>query len=660
MALSFLPINRPEMLNRGWQQPDFVYVVGEAYTDHPSFGHAIISRVLENAGYKVAMLCLPDWHSADPFREFGCPRLGFLVTAGVIDSMVNHYTVAKKRRNTDAYAPGGKAGLRPDRATTVYCNRIHEAFPDCPILIGGTEASLRRFSHYDYWDDKVRRSILVDSAATLLMFGMGERSVLDCAAWLESGRPAEKLPELRGVCYMSKTPDASCLQLPAHTEVAKDRTAYSKAFMLQYNEQDPFRGHRLCQQQDPNRYLIQNLPSLPLSQKEFDMIYELPYTRTFHPSYNKLGGVPALSEVKFSLTATRGCFGSCNFCAITFHQGRIIQSRSTESLVKEAKILTSMSDFKGYIHDVGGPTANFVRPACDKQMSCGTCHNRQCLFPAPCPKAKVSHELFLKNLRSLRAIPGVRKVFVRSGIRFDYLIKDKNCHAILKELSENHISGQLKVAPEHICPEVLDCMGKPSREVYDRFVREYQSVNRELGKKQYLIPYLMSSHPGSTLSSAVTLACYLNETGFCPEQVQDFYPTPGTLSTCMYYTEHDPRNGRPIYVARTQEEKSMQRALMQFRDPHNSNLVRKALRLAGREDLIGYGRECLVHPEKSSRSDHCRNTPQINRCKHEKNVPESINSGPLRSEKRLSSCKKNTSCKQKEACQSKHASRKHY
>lgn len=595
MNQQFLPVTPEEAASRGWDAPDFVYVCGDAYVDHPSFGHAIISRVLEHAGYRVAMLCLPPWQDASAFARFGRPRLGFLVTAGVIDSMVNHYTVAKKRRHDDAYAPGGKAGLRPDRATIVYCNRIRQAYRDVPILIGGVEASLRRFSHYDYWDDRVRHSILVDSGATLLMYGMGETSILECAGWVARGMNPAELSRLRGVCYMSKTADERCVQLPSHREVCADRRKYAEAFLIQYNEQDPIRGKRLCQQQDDDRYLIQNEPCLPLTREALDAVYDLPYTRRWHPMYDRDGGVPALQEVEFSIASTRGCFGSCSFCAITFHQGRIIQSRSPESILREARLLTRLPGFKGYIHDVGGPTANFRQPACRKQLTQGACKGRQCLFPTPCKNLQVSHAELVDILRRLRALPGVKKVFIRSGLRYDYIMADKD-QTFLRELCEHHISGQLKVAPEHVCPYVLDRMGKPRREVYDAFCHRYAQVNQRLGRKQYLIPYLMSSHPGSDLQAAVELACYLRDTGFYPEQVQDFYPTPGTLSTCMFYTGLDPRTMERVFVARSPEEKAMQRALMQYRAPQNQALVRKALRLAGREDLIGYDRECLVRP----------------------------------------------------------------
>ena len=576
-----LPVTKEECIRRGWDAPDFVYVVGEAYVDHPSFGHAIISRVLEKAGYKVAMLCLPDWHTCEDFKRFGQPKIGFLVTAGVIDSMVNHYTAARRRRNQDAYAPGGKAGMRPDRALTVYCNRIHEAYPKLPILIGGVEASLRRFSHYDYWDDKVRRSVLVDTSATLLMYGMGEKSILECVRWVEDGMPQERLPEMRGVCYLAKTPPKGVEMLPSHADIAADKKMYAKAFLQEYNHQDPVRGRALCQMQDANRYLVQNPPVMPLSAEELDEVYALPYTRQYHPSYEAEGGVPALSEVKFSISAVRGCFGACNFCALTFHQGRIVQSRSEESLLKEAEELMKYPDFKGYIHDVGGPTANFRAPACKKQMTKGCCEKRQCLFPTPCPNMDVSHKEFLQTLRKMRRIPGIKKVFIRSGLRFDYIMADKNADEVLQELCRHHISGQLKVAPEHISDDVLKVMGKPCHQVYEGFGEKYRRMNEKLGMKQYLVPYLMSSHPGSTMEDAVKLALYLKEHHVQPEQVQDFYPTPGTLSTCMYYTGIDPRTMKEVYVPRTQKEKDMQRALLQWKKPENHALIRQALRQCG-------------------------------------------------------------------------------
>jgi uncharacterized radical SAM protein YgiQ len=592
----FLPVSPADVKRRGWEQPDFVYVCGEAYVDHPSFGHAIISRVLENAGYKVAMLCLPPYQDESAFKTFGKPKLAFLVSAGVIDSMVNHYTAAKKRRSEDVYAPGGKAGLRPDRATIVYCNRIRKAYSDVPIIIGGLEASLRRFSHYDYWEDKVRHSILVDSGATILSYGMGEKSILDCAAFLRDGADKEKLPGIRGICYLQKDKPEGIEEVPSHKEVSSDKAAYASAFMIQYNEQDPYRGKALCQQQDTNRWLVQTTPAYPLSREELDAVYTLPYVRRWHPDYDTLGGVPALTEVEFSVSATRGCFGGCNFCALTYHQGRIVSSRSPDSIVKEAEMLTKLSGFKGYIHDVGGPTANFRRSACKKQCVDGACKDRQCLYPKPCRNLNPDHSELLNILRRIRALPGVKKVFIRSGLRYDYLLLDKD-GAFLRELCQHHVSGQLKVAPEHISPKVLSRMGKPGREVYDAFVQKYKAVNEQLGLKQFLVPYLMSSHPGSDLSAAIELALYIRDTGHQPEQVQDFYPTPGTLSTCMFYTGLDPRTMESVFVPRAPHDKAMQRALLQYKKPQNRHLVLEALRLAGREDLIGYGKNCLVPPD---------------------------------------------------------------
>lgn len=591
--MAFLPISKQDMASLGWTQADFVYVVGEGYVDHPAFGQAIISRVLENAGYKVAMLCLPDLKDPDAFKRFGEPRLGFLVSAGGIDSMVNHYTVAKKRRNEDAYAPGGKAGMRPDRATIVYCNHIRRVYSHTPIFIGGLEASLRRFSHYDYWDNKIRRSILVDSAATALMFGMGEKSVVALAKWSENGCHKEQLSSINGICYMQKTPLDTAIHLPSHSDVVNSKTSYAEAFITQYNEQDPIRGHTLCQMQDKDRYLIQTKPDTPLTRQEMDAVYALPYMRNYHPMYEKLGGIPALNEVRFSITSTRGCFGACHFCALTFHQGRIVVSRSHESILDEAKLLTKLKEFKGYIHDVGGPTANFLNPACDKQLKKGACKNRQCLSPTPCKHLSTSHSDLTQLLRKMRSLPNVKKVFIRSGLRFDYIMADKDS-TFLRELSKHHISGQLKVAPEHVNPTALSYMGKPDFDVYRRFTKRYQDINKALNLKQYLVPYFMSSHPGCDLNAAITLAEYLRDSGHQPEQVQDFYPTPGTLSTCMFYTGIDPRSMKPVYVPRSPEEKAMQRALLQYRYPRNHELVRKALRLADRDDLIGYSRYCLV------------------------------------------------------------------
>ena len=629
--MPFLPITKEDMVARSWDAPDFVYVVGEAYVDHPSFGHAIISRVLENAGYRVAMLCLPHYQNAEDFKRFGKPKYGFLVSSGVIDSMVNHYTVAKKKRNQDVYAPGGQAGLRPDRAVIVYCNKIHEAYPGLPIIIGGMEASLRRFSHYDYWDNKVRRSVLVDSAATLLLFGMGERSILDACDWVVRGQPAHELPTLRGCCYLQKNQPKKAIMLPSHEEVVKDKKAYASAYMIEYYNQDPIQGKVLCQKQDDMRYLVQNIPDLPLSRKELDAIYQLPFERNYHPIYQEAGGIPALEEVKFSLSAIRGCFGECNFCALTFHQGRIVSSRSDESLVEEAKLLTKDPEFKGYIHDVGGPTANFREPACAKQCHAGACTDRQCLHPKPCKNLIVSHKSLLDLLEKLRAIPKIKKVFIRSGVRFDYVIADKD-PTFLKTLIKYHISGQLKVAPEHVSNKVLALMGKPPHDVYKQFVNKYDNMNRNLGMKQFLVPYLMSSHPGSALEDAVLLAEYLRDIGRVPEQVQDFYPTPGTLSTTMYYTEVDPRDMKPVFVSKTPQDKAMQRALLQYRNPKNHDLVRKALRLCQREDLIGFTKKCLVPPYTNYRENN--NQMSMNKSRNSNAIPSRNKPGATRQKSR--------------------------
>ena len=591
--MSFLPVTMAECRARGWDAPDFVYVTGDAYVDHPSFGLAIISRVLESAGYRVAMLPQPDWHTCEDFKRFGRPRLGFLITAGVIDSMVNHYTVAKKPRDRDVYSPGGQAGMRPDRATIVYANRVRQAYGSVPILLGGVEASLRRFAHYDYWDDRVRNSCLVDAGADVLMFGMGERSILRVAKWLEEGKPFAEM-RIPGTCVMVPEPPEGALEIAPMEEVAADRAAYARAFKVQYDEQDPVRGRPICQKHG-KRYLLQNRPDLPLTREELDRTYALPYERKWHPMYDAQGGIPALSEVKFSIAHVRGCFGACNFCALTFHQGRIVSSRSKESVLREARLLTRDRDFKGYIHDVGGPTADFRQPACKGQLEHGACKGKQCLFPAPCKNLVADHREYVDILRALRELPGVKKVFVRSGVRFDYALADKS-GAFLRELVAHHVSGQLKVAPEHVSPRVLRYMGKPAPEVYDRFVKRYARLNRELGMDQYLVPYLMSSHPGCELSDAVLLAEYLHKTGQRPEQVQDFYPTPGTLSTAMFYTGLDPRDMRSVYVPRDPHEKAMQRALMQYFRPENHALVLEALRRAGREDLIGFGKECLIPP----------------------------------------------------------------
>ena len=596
--MPFLPVTKEEMLKRGWDRPDFVYVCGDAYVDHSSFGAAIICRVLESHGYKVCMIAQPDWHSTDDFKRFGEPRLAFLVSAGNIDSMVNHYTVAKKRRSKDAYSPGGKAGLRPDRATIVYCNKIREAYKNAAIIIGGIEASLRRLSHYDYWDNKVRRSILLDSGADLLLYGMGEHQIIEMADALDSGLPVSELTFLRGTVYKTRDREriGDCIWLPNYTETASDKNKYAESYMIQYGNTDFVTAKTLAEEYREG-IVVQNPPSPPLTEEELDRVYSLPYMRTYHPMYESMGGIPAIEEIKFSLSANRGCFGSCNFCAITFHQGRIVTARSDKSLVEEAVLMTEEKDFKGYIHDVGGPTANFMQPACKKQLKAGACKDRQCLFPEKCPNLIVDHKRYLRVLRKLRNIPKVKKVFIRSGLRYDYLIYDKD-ESFFNELCKYHISGQLRIAPEHVSDRVLEKMGKPKKEVYDRFVKKFDEINRKCRLDQYCIPYLMSSHPGSDLKAAVELAEYLRDTGHMPEQVQDFYPTPGTMSTCMYYTEIDPRTGKKVYVPKNPHEKAMQRALMQYRVPANYDLVKEALIKIGREDLIGFTPHCLIRPQK--------------------------------------------------------------
>lgn len=607
----FLPVCREDMDRLGWEELDFLYIVGDAYVDHPSFGHAIISRVLDNAGYKVGIIAQPDWHSVKDFMRMGKPRLGVLVTAGNIDSMVNHYTAAKKRRSEDFYSPGKRAGMRPDRATIVYCNRVREAFGDIPLLIGGVEASLRRFAHYDYWDDKVRRSILFDSRADILMYGMGERQITEIADCLQSGMAVGDITYVKGTCYISQSPDVyDARQLPSYEACISDKPEYAASCKIQYEEQNPYTGKTLVQKHQ-NRYLIQNPPSEPLSREELDLVYGLGYTRSSHPMYDGMGGIAAIDEVRFSITSSRGCFGSCNFCALAFHQGRIVTSRSQQSIIEEAENMVKHPDFKGYIHDVGGPTANFRRPACDKQLKVGACKNRQCLFPKPCPNLVCDHSEYLSLLRKLRAIDGVKKVFIRSGIRFDYVMCDKNS-AFLKELCEHHVSGQLKVAPEHISDNVLKYMGKPENKVYNAFSERFYSINEKLGKKQYLVPYLMSSHPGSTLHDAIRLAQYLKEHNLNPEQVQDFYPTPGTISTCMFYTGIDPISGKKVYVPKNAKEKAMQRALLQFKKPENRRLVEEALTLAGRTDLIGFGAKCLIKPQKERSNSDGKDTKRKN------------------------------------------------
>lgn len=596
----FLPLCRADMDARGWDAPDFVYVTGDAYVDHPSFGVAIISRVLENAGYRVAILSQPDYKSCDAFREYGKPRLGFLVTSGNIDSMVAHYTAAKKRRSFDYYTPGGQMGKRPDRAVIVYCNRIREAFGDVPIILGGLEASLRRFAHYDYWDDKVRRSVLVDSRADLLTYGMGENILLRVAELLNRGIPIKKIRDVRGTVYLASPDDPIHYEVAAtfdYDELKTDKRKYAEAFGIQYKNQDAINGRAICERYD-NKLLVQNPPMPPLERAELDRVYALPYMRDYHPSYRAAGGVPGIEEVKFSITHNRGCFGGCNFCALAFHQGRTVRSRSVESVVAEAEKITKLPDFKGYIHDIGGPTANFRYPACDKQLTGGVCANRKCLAPTPCKNLKVDHSEYLRLIEEVEALPGVKKVFIRSGIRFDYLMLDQS-DAFFRKLVADNVSGQLKVAPEHCADEVLDCMGKPHYEVYEKFRKKFFAITKEIGKEQYLVPYLMSSHPGSTLREAVQLSLCLKENGYAPEQVQDYYPTPGTASTVMYYTGINPLSMKPVYVATDYHEKQLQRALLQYNRPQNAPLVREALRKAGRADLIGYGKECLIRPESA-------------------------------------------------------------
>ena len=594
----FLPATKEELEERGIAQPDFVYVIGDAYVDHPSFGPAIIGRVLESHGYSVAILSQPDWKNPESIQIYGEPRLAFLVSSGNMDSMVNHYSVSKKRRKTDAFTPGGVMGKRPDRADMVYSNLIRHVYKHVPIILGGIEASLRRMAHYDYWADGFKRSLLLDSGADLISYGMGERSIVEIADALNSGISIRDLTFVNGTVYKTshKEDIYDAIFLPDYESMKADKTLYARSFGIQQKNADPIRGKRMAEQYSEHLFIVQNPPAKPLTQEEMDEVYDLPFQRAVHPSCLAEGDVPAFSEIKFSLASCRGCFGACSFCALTFHQGRIIQARSHESLLREAEAMTKDKDFKGYIHDVGGPTADFRRPACDKQLKAGACPERQCLFPKPCPNLKADHSDYISLLRKLRAVPGVKKVFIRSGIRFDYVLADPD-QTFLKELCEYHVSGQLKVAPEHVSDAVLSKMGKPERSVYEEFCRRYRKMNETLQKKQYLVPYLMSSHPGSTLKEAVELAEYCRDLGYMPEQVQDFYPTPSTMSTCMYYTGLDPRTMEQVYVPKNPHEKAMQRALIQYRDPKNRDLVREALERCGRRDLIGYGPKCLLRPE---------------------------------------------------------------
>ncbi len=598
----FLPLNRIEMELRGWTQPDFVFVIGDAYVDHPSFGPAIISRMLELNGYKVAMISQPDWKNTDSIDVYGKPRLGFLVCAGNMDSMVNHYSVSKKRRSQDAYTAGGEMGKRPDYATVVYCNLIRRKYKDVPIVIGGIEASLRRLAHYDYWSNKLKHSVLVDSQADILIYGMGEKAIVEVADALNSGIAAKDISFVNGTVYKTKNVNdmKGYISLPSFTELTEDKLNYARSFKLQYDNTDHITAKVLVEKYNDHQYVVQNPPQAPLTETEMDRVYSLDYMRTYHPSYEAKGGIPAISEIKFSLVSNRGCFGGCSFCALTFHQGRTLQTRSHKSIIEEAKKMIWDPEFKGYIHDVGGPTANFRIKACDKQVKYGVCKERQCLFPKPCPNLKVDHSDYLELLKQLRELPNVKKVFIRSGIRFDYLMADAD-DEFFYELCKHHVSGQLKVAPEHITDNVLSKMGKPDNSVYRAFVDKYKKINEKLGMKQFLVPYLMSSHPGSTMKDAVKLAEYLRDLGYMPEQVQDFYPTPSTISTCMYYTGVDPRTMEKVYVPISPHEKAMQRALIQYRNPKNYDLVHEALTIAKRTDLIGFDKKCLIKPRKNDK-----------------------------------------------------------
>ena len=660
----FLPVTREDMKSRGWDELDFVYVTGDAYVDHPSFGSAIIGRLLESRGYRVGMIPQPDWRKKESIQVFGEPRLGFLVTAGNMDSMVNHYTVSKKHRSTDAYSPGGKMGLRPDRASVVYSNLIRQSYKHTPIILGGIEASLRRMAHYDYWENKVKHSILIDSGADLISYGMGEHSILEIAEALQSGIPVQEITYVAGTVFKSHDINRvyEPVILPAFEQVQSDKKAYADSFAIQYRNTDPFTARPLVESYGNRGYVIQNPPAKPLTQMEMDDVYDLPYTGQYHPMYKKDGGIPALKEIKFSLTSNRGCFGSCNFCALTFHQGRILQTRSHESILREAEKMTEDPDFKGYIHDVGGPTADFRHPSCKKQLTKGVCRERQCLFPSPCKNLTVDHKDYLQLLRKVRNLPKVKKVFIRSGIRFDYLLADKD-KTFLKELCQYHISGQLKVAPEHVSDAVLDKMGKPHHEVYVDFTKQYKKMNQRLGMDQYLVPYLMSSHPGSELKDAVTLAEYIRDLGYMPEQVQDFYPTPSTLSTCMYYTGLDPRTMTPVYVPKDPHEKDMQRALIQYRDPKNYQLVKEALIKAGREDLIGFDSRCLIPPRPMQhgygKAPAQNRNVRTNNAKNNSSRNGKFSSRNNSRKRTTENISRNTSTNRKKGSQSEKAHRRH-
>ncbi len=628
--MDFLPISQEDMERQGIAQLDFVYVIGDAYVDHPSFGHAIISRVLEANGYRVGIISQPDWKDESSITVLGKPKLGFLISGGNMDSMVNHYFVSGKHRQADAYTPGGEPYKRPDHATVVYGNLIRRVYKDVPVIIGGIEASLRRMAHYDYWSDSFKRSILLDSQADLISYGMGEKSIVEIADALAGGIAVKDITFIPGTVYKTKdsTGIYDAIRLPSYEEMKAAPYRYAESFQIQYCNTDPCVGKTLIEEYQHGVFVVQNPPQPPLTTQEMDAVYDLPYMRTYHPSYEEAGGVPAISEIKFSLVSNRGCFGGCNFCALTFHQGRTVQVRSHESILREAEGMIREKDFKGYIHDVGGPTANFRRPSCQKQMTQGVCKHRQCLFPEPCPNLEVDHSDYLALLRRLRALPGVKKVFIRSGIRFDYLMADRD-DTFFRELVEHHVSGQLKVAPEHISDVVLQKLGKPQKAVYERFVRKYYKLNEQLGKKQFLVPYLMSSHPGSTLKEAIELAEYLRDLGYMPEQVQDFYPTPSTMSTVMYYTGIDPRDGKKVYVCRNPHEKAMQRALIQYRNPNNYELVREALVKGGREDLIGFDKKCLIRPRNNQRDKGGKTETRQNNSKNT-NRPNKVKTGKKR------------------------------
>lgn len=624
MTKDFLPISKEDMTKRGWNEVDFTYVIGDAYVDHHSFGPAIISRVLESHGYRVGIISQPDWKDEKSIQIFGKPRLGFLVSAGNMDTLVNHYTVAKKHRKQDAYSPGGVMGKRPDRATIVYGNLIRKVYKQIPMIIGGIEASLRRLGHYDYWSDRVKRSILLDSGADIISYGMGEHSIIEIADALNSGIDIKDITFIDGTVYKTKSLESiyDYIELPDYSSIAEDKSKFAESFYIQYCNTDPYTGKRLIEKYKDKEYVVQNPPSKPLTQQEMDDVYALPYMRTYHPIYEKDGGIPAIKELQFSLVSNRGCFGGCNFCALTFHQGRIVQTRSHESIIEEAKILIEDREFKGYINDVGGPTANFRQASCSKQLTKGVCKNKQCLFPTACKNLIINHNDYIELLRKLRRLPKIKKVFIRSGVRFDYAIYDKD-NTFIKELCQYHISGQLKVAPEHVSDKVLPYMGKPENAVYEKFINNYKKINQELGMKQYVVPYLMSSHPGSTIKEAVKLAEYIRDMGYMPEQVQDFYPTPATISTCMYYTGLDPRTMKPVYIPKSIHEKEMQRALIQYRNPQNYNLVLEALKKANRMDLVGYDKKCLIRP-KDGQTNTRTDSKQEQKGKKKKNTIRNV------------------------------------